>query len=166
MKNDAEVLALAENADEPYRVVYEGWRHRAERSWEKVRGLEPRLASVPVYHDAYPAALRLRAHWRIGMNRVRLAIEAIELLDTLRYFVPPGEALLLRAEAAFVAGDRVAAISSLLGLRRQLQLANRGRTLARFIQNMLRRFPPGEKITIAERRLRFRIQAALKTAES
>lgn len=105
-----EVAALANRQRGPHRRIFEGWIYGAMGDFARLRTLDAELASVAPTSLGYPAAVKLRADWRVATaartGDPALAREGLTILDELLSTFTSPELYLLRATAAHFAGER------------------------------------------------------------
>jgi spermidine synthase len=107
-----EIAALANRQRGPQRSIFEGWIFGAMGDFERLRALDDELRNVPLTSLGYPAAVKLRADWRVAIaaatNDRELAKEGLVIVDSLLSTFTNPELYLLRAAAAHFAQDQAA----------------------------------------------------------
>ncbi len=124
-------------------AVIEGWRLESARDWTGLQALEPRLAAAPRLEPLFPAAVRLRAAWRLEAGDPALAAEAIDLLDEGLAVARNDSDLILRAKAALQAGKVLGAVRTLFEAGSSLTPGAAGRRAAREALEVVATLPPG-----------------------
>lgn len=162
LKDDAEIVGIAEDANDLQRAVFEGWRLSSGPSWRKLRRLEPRLAAARRYDDCWAEAIRLRAQWRVRSREPRLGKEAISMLDLLPTQGRASYDLILRVRAALFAADTVGVLSTLGALHKELRPTVRGKRTARVVLKLLESLPDDKDTAASRRRLRRRAMTILE----
>jgi spermidine synthase len=157
----ADLVALAAPLDDSARAVIAGWTAEANREWDAVRALEPRLAAARPVDAIYGDALRLRAAWRIASGEPNEGAAALAILELVfPTSVEPGD-YVQRARAAVVAGDAGTAIES---LTQALESTTPGafRTVAQRVAAELSAIPPTPDLAAPRADLERRIAAFLQ----
>jgi spermidine synthase len=103
----------ASGLNEVERTLVEVNQRLSERDWDGARALDPALARIQPGSLAFTNAALARIVWRLEAGGVELARESLAIIDTLLSRQRTTEHYLLRARAAAVAGDRLAAWAAL-----------------------------------------------------
>jgi tetratricopeptide (TPR) repeat protein len=143
-------------------AVIEGESLGRRGRWKEVRDLDDQLAQAVPGSLLYPEATRLRIGWRLGLGGSRHGEEALELVEVLsardRYL---GD-LVLRAEAARLAGRPDYAWASLSRLANSLTLNSKAKELAREALGVAAEIEPDAHAPVTLRLLRRIAQSSAK----
>lgn len=162
LKDDPEIVAIAEKATDLQQAVFEGWRLSGSPFWQDLSRLEPRLAVARPFDDCWAEAMRLRAQWRVRSEEPRLAREAVALLDRLLTRGHASQDLVLRVRATLAAGDTIGALSSFGVLHKALKPTVRGKRAARAVLRLLKALPEDDVTAAVRASLRKRAMSLLK----
>lgn len=164
------IARLANEQSGLERLVLEGWVFGSSGAFDRLQALDADLARVSPTSLAYPIAVKLRVDWRIvyaqNSGDVSLAAEGLDILDDLLASHWNLDLYVLRAGAAYLAGDTDAFVESLATVARQVDArmtalardgekipANEAQLLARRLtgmQSQLRSNMPADKRMRAE----------------
>ncbi|MDJ0656603.1 MAG: fused MFS/spermidine synthase [Xanthomonadales bacterium] len=126
------------HADEFRSLVIDGWRFEQAGDWRSVQDLDQRLGGISSDSPLYPAAVRLRSHWRTESGQRAAGEEAMDLLLPLLAPRPGMLDLLLYARAARVAGHLHASRTALFEAQGLLQAMPAGHKPGQRVQTLLR----------------------------
>jgi len=162
LKNDPEIVAVAEKATDVQKAVFEGWRLSSRSSWADLSNLEGRLATARPSDDCWADAMRLRSQWRVHSGEPRLAREAVALLDRLLTQGLASQDLVSRARATVAAGDLIGTLSTFGVLQKELKPTNRGKRTAQAVLTLLRSLPKDEETAAVRANLRTKAMRVLR----
>jgi hypothetical protein len=148
--------------DEPLsaleRACWEGWQKRRSGQWEKLRAFDATLASADPEHPLYGDAARLRAWWRVASENLDLAREALALIDPVLATSQGPRGLMLRAEAALLAGYSRGTVSTLAELVEQWPGPTRQGGIVARIRALLTRLPSEPPFSQWKRSVEIRLE--------
>ncbi|MYF70690.1 MAG: hypothetical protein F4181_12355 [Proteobacteria bacterium] len=102
-----DIQAIAAQLEGAPAAVIRGLAYEAEADWASLTALDGELAQSAVTDAWYPEVVRLRAAWRVNTteDRVRLAAEALALIEQILPFATSENLHRMRAMSAVTLGD-------------------------------------------------------------
>ncbi|RIK67900.1 MAG: hypothetical protein DCC65_05360 [Planctomycetota bacterium] len=159
LRGDSRLAALAAEAPDPERAVFEGWKLTLAKQWTSLEALEERLAAATVTDDWHADAQRLRARWRVQSGDAHRAREAAAIIDTFAARFGTAEDYQLRAEAFEAAGEPLGVLGSLHEAAMLLRAtAANGPAAVRNLE-LLKRLPGELATSEAARRAREKLES-------
>jgi hypothetical protein len=123
-------------------AVAAAWRARATGDLDRLASLDTALAGIPPADGLFPEATRLRAGWRVDSGNRDRAAEAILIIDALAIARPSTRDLSLRARAALLADQPLAALSTLEEMIRSVRKPEPARAALAIVEDLPADFRP------------------------